>query len=122
MHILAPSFLDPLANARVPIINLHPALPGKYDGAGAIRRAWEDFQAGKLEGGRTGVMIHYVIDEVDRGEPVMVREVECVEGESLESLEERIHEIEHQLIVKGAGMATVRLWEERNKGQAESKS
>lgn len=28
MHILAPSFLDPLAKQDVPVINLHPALPG----------------------------------------------------------------------------------------------
>ena len=27
MHVLSPSFLDPLAQASVPIINLHPALP-----------------------------------------------------------------------------------------------
>jgi phosphoribosylglycinamide formyltransferase len=28
MHVLAPSFLDPLAERDVPVINLHPALPG----------------------------------------------------------------------------------------------
>jgi phosphoribosylglycinamide formyltransferase len=28
MHVLAPSFLDPLAQRDVPVINLHPALPG----------------------------------------------------------------------------------------------
>jgi phosphoribosylglycinamide formyltransferase len=116
MHILAPSFLEPLGQAHVPVINLHPALPGKYDGAGAIRRAWQDFQSGKLEGGRTGAMIHYVISEVDRGEPILVREVECIEGESLEELEGRIHDVEHEIIVKGTGLAIVELWRKRNKG------
>ncbi len=58
-------------------------------------------------------MIHYVIARVDRGEPIVVREVDCREGETLESLEDRIHKIEHELIVEGTGLATVRLWEER---------
>jgi len=37
MHILAPTFLNPLIAKNIPIINLHPALPGKYDGAKAVR-------------------------------------------------------------------------------------
>jgi len=45
-------------------------------------------------------MIHYVIKEVDRGEPVETQEIKIREGESLEQLEERIHEEEHRLIVK----------------------
>ncbi|KAL8388412.1 hypothetical protein RB595_009263 [Gaeumannomyces hyphopodioides] len=99
MHVFSEAFLRPLADAGVKCINLHPALPGKYDGAGAIERAFEDFQQGKLEGGKTGIMIHYVIAEVDRGEPIMVREIECREGEELAQLEERIHAAEHELIV-----------------------
>ncbi|KAL1860462.1 Bifunctional purine biosynthetic protein ADE5,7 [Diaporthe australafricana] len=100
MHVLTPSFLNPLAEKGVPIINLHPALPGQFDGAGAIERAYQDFQAGKLENNRTGIMIHYVIAEVDRGEPIMTREIECREGEKLEELEQRIHSHEHELIVE----------------------
>lgn len=72
---------------------------GRYDGAGAIERAHQDFQEGKLENNKTGIMIHYVIAEVDRGQPIMTREVECLEGESLEGLEQRIHSHEHDLIV-----------------------
>ena len=113
MHILAPSFLEPLATAGVPVINLHPALPGKYDGTRAIERAWDDFQAGALERGCTGVMIHYVISEVDRGQPILVREVEVRKGESLAELEERMHEVEHGAIVEGTVMAIGDLWRER---------
>jgi folate-dependent phosphoribosylglycinamide formyltransferase PurN len=36
-------------------------------------------------------------------------------GETLEELTERIHEVEHLVIVKGTGLAIVRLWEERRK-------
>ncbi|ROV97663.1 hypothetical protein VSDG_04560 [Cytospora chrysosperma] len=96
MHVFTESFLKPLAEKGVPIINLHP---GRYDGAGAIERAHQDFQAGKLENNKTGIMIHYVIAEVDRGQPIMTREIECQEGEPLEGLEQRIHEQEHDLIV-----------------------
>ncbi|KAL6704187.1 Bifunctional purine biosynthetic protein ADE5,7 [Coniothyrium glycines] len=103
MHIVTPSFLDPLAAAHIKIINLHPALPGEFAGAGAIERAWK---AGREEGlKRTGVMIHEVIAEVDAGKAIVTREVELKEGEGLEDLEERIHEVEHGLIVEGVRMA-----------------
>jgi len=113
MHILAPSFLEPLASAGVPVINLHPALPGKYDGTRAIERAYNDFQAGRLERGCTGVMIHYVISEVDRGQPILVREVEVKAGEGLDELEARIHSVEHGAIVEGTVMAIANLWRDR---------
>ena len=58
--------------------------------------------------------MHYVITEVDRGEPILVREVECKRGETLEQLENRIHEIEHRIIVEGTGLAiSKKIWAER---------
>jgi phosphoribosylglycinamide formyltransferase len=99
MHILSPTFLESLP-ASLPIINLHPALPGQFDGARAIPRAKEAFERGEVD--RTGVMVHRVVAEVDRGKPVCVREVEMRKGETLEQLEERIHAVEHGLIVEGA--------------------
>ncbi|KAM7185356.1 phosphoribosylglycinamide formyltransferase [Naviculisporaceae sp. PSN 640] len=100
MYVFGKPFLDPLEAAGIKIINLHPALPGKYDGAGAIERAYEDFKAGKLENNKTGIMVHYVIAQVDRGEPILTREIEVHEGEDLHQLEERIHSHEHQLLVE----------------------
>jgi phosphoribosylglycinamide formyltransferase len=38
--------------------------------------------------------------EVDRGNPILTREIECREGEDLHQLEERIHFHEHELIVE----------------------
>lgn len=73
---------------------------GAYEGANAIGRAYEDFQNGKLKDNKTGIMVHHVIKEVDQGQPIMVREIECREGESLDQLEERIHSHEHELIVQ----------------------
>ncbi|KAF2477406.1 phosphoribosylglycinamide formyltransferase [Lindgomyces ingoldianus] len=99
MHIVTPDFLNPIAEADIKIINLHPALPGEFAGAGAIERAWQAFQKGDIK--RTGVMIHEVIAEVDAGKAIVTQEVPLREGESLEDLEQRIHGIEHELIVEG---------------------
>ena len=115
MHVLSPKFLDPLAVKKVPVINLHPALPGKYDGIDAIKRAYDDYHKGKLEHDRTGIMIHYVISEVDRGQPIVVREVDCRTPETLEELKTRMHAEEHTLIVEGTAMAIYNLWEARSK-------
>lgn len=95
MHILSSSFLEKITT---PIINLHPALPGEYDGAGAIDRAYADFQQGKTD--HTGVMVHYVVAEVDRGEPILTRRIPINKGDSIEDLESRIHGVEHELIVE----------------------
>lgn len=99
MRIVSPSFLNPLQAAGVPIINLHPALHGDLVGAGCIERAWEEFEQGKRK--KTGVMIHYVIAEVDMGEPICQREVDMEGCQSVKELQDRIHGVEHGLIVEG---------------------
>lgn len=103
MHILSPPFIDSLSAANIPIINLHPALRGQFDGHSAIERAWRAHQETGLE--YTGVMIHYVISEVDRGTPIVTEKVSMNDVESLEALEQRIHNVEHRLIVEGTGKA-----------------
>lgn len=102
MHILAATFLEPLACASVPIINLHPALPGEFNGAGAIERAYAAFKLGKTQ--RTGLMIHYVIAEVDMGPPILTQEVEILPEDSLSDLETRIHSKEHEAIVRATDL------------------
>ena len=96
MRILSKAFLG-----RFPgrVINLHPALPGRFPGTEAIRRAWDAARAG--QGDRTGVMLHHVPDEgVDTGPPILVREVEIGSEESLDSLESRMHLAEHELVIE----------------------
>ncbi|CAD6579390.1 MAG: hypothetical protein ASARMPRED_009117 [Alectoria sarmentosa] len=111
MSILADTFLDPLAEANVPIINLHPALPGQFNGAKAIERAHTAWLEAKIE--KTGIMIHYVISEVDMGEPILVEEIPFIKGgdENIEKLEERIHEKEHKLIVSATRMVAEKIHE-----------
>lgn len=53
-------------------------------------------------------MVHYVIKEVDAGQPLMTREIEIQQGETLDQVKERIHTNEHQLIVE----ATARVSQE----------
>lgn len=81
-------------------MNLHPALPGQFDGAHAIDRAYEAFKKGEIK--NTGIMVHKVIADVDRGEVILQCPVPIQETDSLQDLEERIHSFEHKLIVEGA--------------------
>ncbi|QLI65505.1 Phosphoribosylglycinamide formyltransferase [Metarhizium brunneum] len=111
MHIFSKEFLEPMERAGARIINLHPALPGEFDGANAIERAYEELTAGRLT--RTGIMAHYVIKEVDRGTPIVVKEIEW-KGETLEELKDKIHSCEHKLIVD----ATAKVVEEILEGRA----
>ncbi|KZT74751.1 phosphoribosylglycinamide formyltransferase [Daedalea quercina L-15889] len=109
MHIMGDDFLDIVNGEKategekvekpIPVINLHPALPGAFDGAHAIERAYEAFQKGEIT--HSGAMVHRVVKEVDRGEPVLVREVEIKPGEPIEVFEERLHKTEWQIIVEG---------------------
>jgi phosphoribosylglycinamide formyltransferase len=120
MHVFGDAFLDNLngvANGAipkdeelvfpVPMINLHPALPGEYDGANALDRAWDDYQAGKIV--RTGVMVHRVVKQVDAGQSILTREIPFREGESKDEFETRLHSVEWEAIVQ----ATKQVLEQR---------
>ena len=95
MRILSSAFLN-----RFPqrVVNLHPALPGTFPGTRAIERAYAAYRAGEIT--QTGVMVHLVPDEgIDNG-PVLAQEIISIKPEdTLESLEARIHTVEHRLLV-----------------------
>jgi len=95
MQILSSAFLSSFQNR---VINLHPALPEMFPGTHAIERAYEAYQRGEIN--HTGVMIHLVPDEgVDDG-PVLATEIAPIHpNDTLESLEARVHKIEHNLLV-----------------------
>jgi phosphoribosylglycinamide formyltransferase-1 len=96
MRILTRTFLDRFPNQ---VVNLHPAQPGQYPGTHAIERALQDFQAGLIA--ETGVMVHLVPDEgVDNGPVLAWQVVPILPGDTLETLEERVHRVEHELLVK----------------------
>ncbi|WP_273842814.1 phosphoribosylglycinamide formyltransferase [Rubrobacter calidifluminis] len=89
MRILSPVFLE-----RFPaIINVHPSLLPRFRGLGAVRRALE---AGERE---TGVTVHLMVEEVDAG-PILAQErVPILPGDTEETLLERLHPVEHRLLV-----------------------
>lgn len=95
MRILSSTFLSHFPNR---VINLHPALPGMFPGTHAIEAAFEAYQRGEID--HTGVMVHLVPDEgVDNG-PVLASEIVPIEKEdTLTTLETRIHQTEHRLLV-----------------------
>jgi formyltetrahydrofolate-dependent phosphoribosylglycinamide formyltransferase len=100
MLILGPAFLE-----RFPrrVLNLHPALPGTFPGMHAIERAHEAFQRGGID--HTGVMVHWVIPEVDAGEPLATAEVPIYREDTLDDLEQRVHQTEHRLLVQAIAEA-----------------
>jgi phosphoribosylglycinamide formyltransferase len=111
MLILSPDFLSPLEDEGISIINLHPALPGAFDGTHAIERAWQAGQDGQITKG--GVMIHKVIQQVDAGEPLLVKEIDIVKGETVEEYEEKVHKVEHVAIVEGTKLALKEIKEKK---------
>ncbi|KAG4301030.1 hypothetical protein PCANB_002754 [Pneumocystis canis] len=98
MHILSFACLDPLKKNGIKLINLHPALPSTFDGIHAIKRAYQAFLENKIT--KTGVMVHWVIEKVDQGEPILVREVPMLNGETFDQFEKRMHEVEHNVIIE----------------------
>lgn len=96
MRILTKSFLNAFPNR---VINLHPALPGMFPGTHAIERAFQAFQQGQIK--ETGVMVHLVPDEqVDCGPVLGEERVPILMTDTLETLEARIHRVEHCLLVR----------------------
>ena len=86
MHLLTKPFLD-----RFPerIVNVHPSLLPDFPGAHAI----EEALAADVE--TTGVTIHLVDEGLDTG-PILRQEQLSLEPR--ETLEERIHAVEHRLL------------------------
>ncbi|MCM8779703.1 MAG: phosphoribosylglycinamide formyltransferase [Candidatus Omnitrophica bacterium] len=88
MRILSADFVRRFKNT---IINIHPALLPAFKGAHAIKDAF-------LYGVKvTGVSVHFVDEEMDHGPIILQRALEIEDADTLESLEAKIHKIEHQL-------------------------
>ena len=95
MHILGADFLRHFSYR---VVNLHPALPAQFPGAHAIDDAFAAFQRGEIK--RTGVMVHLVPDEqVDAGPVIDTEDVPIYPSDTLEMLTNRIHHVEHRLLV-----------------------
>lgn len=73
------------------IVNIHPSLLPAFPGKDAIGQA---LAAGVSE---TGVTVHYVDEGMDTGPIIDQQSVVIGENETLDSLAEKIHAVEHKL-------------------------
>ncbi len=78
------------------VLNIHPALLPAFGGKGMYgRRVHEAVLAARCR--TTGVTVHLVDEEYDRGPTVVQRTVEVQEGDTPETLAARVLEVEHQI-------------------------
>ncbi len=90
MRILPSNFVEKFGPKT---INLHPSLLPAYKGKDAIKRA---FEAGEKE---CGCSVHYLSNELDSGDLIAQKKVIINSSDTLESLEEKVHLAEHELLV-----------------------
>ncbi|KRK23310.1 phosphoribosylglycinamide formyltransferase [Apilactobacillus kunkeei DSM 12361 = ATCC 700308] len=88
MRIVGDTLLNAFPNK---IINIHPALLPSFPGKQGILDAYNSGV------NKTGVTIHFVDSGIDSGQIIAQEEVFRKEGDSLADLENRIHDVEHQL-------------------------
>ena len=89
MRILSPGFVQYFSGR---VINLHPSLLPKFPGLDSIERA---FEAGEPE---LGVTVHFVDEGVDTGPIILQESVKVDVEDSLETVTEKVHELEHRLL------------------------
>lgn len=101
MRLLTRNFLEKFP---LKVINLHPALPGKFPGMHAIERAWKAHEEGELD--ETGVLIHYIVDEgIDNGPPIVSQPLQILPADTLGSFTSRMHALERELTIAGIKLA-----------------
>lgn len=88
MRIISPEFVR---KYKMRILNIHPALLPSFPGLHAQRQALE-------YGVRvTGCTVHFVEEGVDSGPVILQKALPVMDGDTEETLSERILEQEHQL-------------------------
>lgn len=88
MRIVGPTLLTAYANR---ILNIHPSLLPYFPGKSSIRDAFEANEK------KTGVTVHFIDEGVDTGPIIAQEQVEISPEDTLDSLEAKIHQVEHRL-------------------------
>ena len=88
MRILTDGFVEHYSGR---LINIHPSLLPKFKGLNTHARALE---AGEAEHGCT---VHFVCSELDAGAPIVQAATAIRADDSVQSLQERIHHLEHRI-------------------------
>jgi phosphoribosylglycinamide formyltransferase-1 len=91
MHLLRPVFLD-----RFPerVVNVHPAPLPDFPGAHPLE---DVLAAGAPEAAAT---VHFVDEGADTGPVIAAEPVPVLPGDTVETLRERVHAAEHELLPK----------------------
>jgi phosphoribosylglycinamide formyltransferase 1 len=97
MRIISQYFLDAYPQR---ILNIHPSLLPSFKGGRAIQDA---FASGVKT---TGVTVHFVNEILDGGAIILQEEVVISPEDTLESLEARIHKVEHVIYPKAIDLFT----------------
>ena len=90
MRILTPVFIKPYLGK---LINIHPSLLPKYPGLNTHQKVIANKDT------EHGVTVHFVDENLDGG-PICAQSTMKVESDDIETLEKRIHELEHELYPK----------------------
>ncbi len=91
MRLLGKEVLDFFPNR---VLNLHPALLPSFPGADGIKDA---FEAGVKV---TGVTVHFANENFDEGPIIAQEPVIIAEDDTIQTLEAKIHEVEHRIYPK----------------------
>lgn len=90
MRLIGPTILDAFPGK---IVNIHPSFLPLFPGKDAIGQAL----LANVES--TGVTVHYVDEGMDTGPIIAQEKIIIDKGETKESLEQKVHDIEHVLYV-----------------------
>lgn len=101
MHVFTSKFFE--ASPCKNIINLHPALPGKFPGKQAIHDAWTAYQNGEIT--ETGIMVHKVVPEIDDGPVIVQTLVPIYLTDAFETFRQRMISAEKPLLIEGINKA-----------------
>ncbi|MCL2555687.1 MAG: phosphoribosylglycinamide formyltransferase [Firmicutes bacterium] len=96
LGIITPLLIDAYKNK---IINIHPSLLPKHGGKGmyGIKVHESVINSGDSISGAT---VHFVNEGIDEGSIILQRETDVLDGDSLEDLQKRVLEIEHELLIE----------------------
>ncbi len=95
MKLLTPFFIREYPQK---ILNVHPSLLPSFKGIDGIKDAFT--YGAKV----TGVTIHFVDEKMDHGPMIMQEAIKVAEDETLESLAEKIHSVEHKIYPKAIAL------------------
>ncbi|MCC6251870.1 MAG: phosphoribosylglycinamide formyltransferase [Bacteroidia bacterium] len=99
-YIILAGFLRKISDSLIhefpqKIINIHPSLLPKYGGLGMYGHKVHDAVIANNEK-KSGISIHYVNEEYDKGKILFQKECEVSESDNADSLAQKIHQLEHR--------------------------